>query len=59
MLCLIDTLRLGNPSWQPLLSAVETAPTVASMILAAWRLARVLAAKIVEEVLTERARCGL
>jgi len=41
---------------QTLLSAVEEAPTLALMILAAWRLARALAVRIVEEVLAERAQ---
>lgn len=56
MLCLTDSLRQGDPSWQPLLSAVQTAPTLALLVWAAWRLARVLARQIVEEVLAERAR---
>ena len=56
MLYLTDSIRQSDPSLQTLLNAVEEAPTLATMILAAWRLARVLAVRIVEEVLAERAQ---
>ncbi|PKN43430.1 MAG: ISKra4 family transposase [Deltaproteobacteria bacterium HGW-Deltaproteobacteria-17] len=52
MLCLCRT----DPFLQPLLSAVEEAPTLVLMILAAWRLARAMAVKIVEEELAQRAQ---
>ncbi|MBI3987994.1 MAG: ISKra4 family transposase [candidate division NC10 bacterium] len=41
---------------QELLGAVENAPSLALMVLAAWRLARTLAVRVVEEVLAERAQ---
>lgn len=56
MLCLTDRIRQSDPSLQPLLNAVAEAPTLAMMILAAWRLARALAVRIVEEGLAERAQ---
>ena len=39
-----------------LLLAVENAPTLAVMMLAAWRLARAIAVAVVEDVLSERAQ---
>jgi len=41
---------------QESVEAVENGSSLTLMILATWRLARVLAVKIVEEVLTERAQ---
>jgi hypothetical protein len=41
---------------QALLVAVENAPTLAAMMLAAWQLARALAVRLVEEELKERAQ---
>jgi len=56
MLCLTDSIRQSDSSLQTLLVAVEEAPTLATIILAAWRLARALAVRIVEEVLAKRAQ---
>lgn len=53
---LADSLRQADPSLQPLLGAIEEAPTLVQMILAAWRLARVLAVQIVEDELAARAQ---
>jgi hypothetical protein len=56
MSCLRDSIRQINPSLQELIEAIENASTLTLLILSAWRLARVLAVSIVEEVLTERAQ---
>ena len=56
MLCLHDSIRHNDPAVQRLLSAVEDAPSLSAVILAAWRVARVLTVHLVEAVLAERAR---
>ena len=56
MLCLTDIIRDHEPSLQPLLHAVEEAPTLTALLVAVWPLARVLAIHVVEYVLAERAR---
>lgn len=56
MLCLSDIIRDNEPSLQPLLCAVEEAPTLTALLVAVWPLARVLAIHVVESVLAERAR---
>lgn len=55
MPCLRESIRQADPALQDLIEAVENASSLTLMILAAWRLARVLAVKIIEEVLAERA----
>jgi hypothetical protein len=55
MLCLINSIRDDDPSWQRLLSAVEKAHTLTELLLAAWPLARMVAVHLVESVLAERA----
>jgi hypothetical protein len=55
MSCLRDSICQIDPSLQELIEAIENASTLTLLILSAWRLARVLAVRIVEEVLTERA----
>jgi hypothetical protein len=55
MLCLTDIIRDQEPSLQPLLRAVDEAPTLTAMLVAVWPLARVLALQVVTAVLTERA----
>ena len=55
MLCLIDSIRDDDPSWQRLLRAVEEAQTLTALLLAVWPLARVMAIHLVEAVLAERA----
>jgi len=55
MLCLSDSIRYDDPSWQRVRSAVETAQTLTELLLAVWPLARVLALHIVESVLANRA----
>ena len=57
MLCLHDSIRHNDPAVQRLLSAVEDAPSLAALILAAWQVARVLTVHLVEAVLADRARC--
>jgi hypothetical protein len=56
MLCLHDSIRDDDPDMQRLLRAVEDAPALPVLILAAWQVARVLAVHLVEAVLAERAR---
>lgn len=56
MLCLHNSIRHDDPSLQRLLRAIEDAPTLTTLILAAWQVARVLTVQLVEAVLTERAR---
>ena len=56
MLCLHDSIRHDDPSVQRLLSAVEDAPSLTALILAAWQVARALTVHLVEAVLAERAR---
>ena len=56
MLCLHDSIRDDDPDMQRLLCAVEDAPALPALILAAWQVARVLAVHLVEAVLAERAR---
>jgi hypothetical protein len=56
MLCLHDSIRDDDPSVQRLLRAVEDAPSLTALILAAWQVARALTVHLVEAVLAERAR---
>jgi len=56
MLCLIDSIRYADASWQRLLNAVEAAHTLTELLLAVWPLARAVAVHIVESLLAERAR---
>jgi hypothetical protein len=56
MLCLHDSIRHDDPALQQLLSAVEDAPALTALILAAWQVARLLTVHRVETVLAERAR---
>jgi hypothetical protein len=56
MLCLTNTLRQTDPAWHELVDAVEQAPALALMLLAAWRLARTLTIRLVESVLAQRAQ---
>ena len=56
MSCLRDSIRQIEPSLQELIEAIENASTLTLLILSAWRLARVLAVRIVEEALIERAQ---
>jgi hypothetical protein len=56
----MSSLRISvtqsDSSWQELVVAIEQAPSLAVMMLAAWRLARRLAVALVEEVLAEWAQ---
>lgn len=54
MSCLRNSICQIEPSLQELIEAIENASTLPLLILSAWRLARVLAVKIVEEALIER-----
>ncbi len=56
MSCLANSIRQMDPSLQELIAAVEQAPSLALMILAAGQLARRLAILLVQEVLTQRAQ---
>jgi hypothetical protein len=56
MLCLHDSIRDDDADVQRLLRAVEDAPSLTAMILAAWQVARTLTVHLVEAVLAERAR---
>jgi hypothetical protein len=46
MLCLHDSIRDAAPSVQRLLRAVEDIPSLTTVILAAWQVARVLTAHL-------------
>ena len=56
MLCLYDSIRHDEPAVQRLRRAVEDAPSLTAVILAAWQVARVLTVHLVAAVLAERAR---
>ena len=56
MSCLRNSICQIDPSLQELMEAIENSSTLALLILSTWRLARVLAVKIVEESLIERAQ---
>ena len=56
MSCLIDTIRETSPEWQTQFDELENAPTLSLLIVAARQLARVLAVRLVEEILTKRAQ---
>jgi hypothetical protein len=56
MSCLRNSICQIEPSLQELMEAIENSSTLALLILSAWRLARVLAVRIVEESLIERAQ---
>jgi len=56
MSCLRDSIRQIDPSLQELIEAIENASTLTLLVLSAWRLARVLAVKVVEESLSEQAQ---
>lgn len=56
MPCLTDTIRQIDPSLQELVTAVEQAPSLVLMVLAAWVLTQRLAVLLIQEVLTQRAR---
>ena len=54
MSCLRDSISQIEPSFQGLIEAIENASTLTELILSTWYLVRLLAVKLVEEVLTER-----
>ena len=54
MSCLRNSICQIDPSLQELVEVIENASTLTLLVLSAWRLARVLAVRIVEEVLIER-----
>ena len=56
MSCLINTIHETNPEWQTLLDELENATTLSLLIIAAWQLARLLAVRMVEEILTKRSQ---
>jgi hypothetical protein len=56
MSCLIDTIRETSPEWQTQINELENAATISLLIMAAWQLARVLAVRLVEEILAERSQ---
>jgi hypothetical protein len=56
MSCLKASIPQVDSSLQGLVAAIEKAPSLGVMMLTAWRLARRLAVKLVEEELTERAQ---
>ena len=55
MSCLKDSICQIDPSFQELIEAIDNAPSLTLLILAALRLALGLAVRMVEETLTERA----
>ena len=48
MLCLHDSIRDDDPDVQRLLRAVEDAPSLTALILAAWQVARALTVHLTE-----------
>lgn len=56
MSCLKASIPQIGDSVQELVTAIENAPSSGAMMLAAWRLARLLAVKLVKEELAERAQ---
>ncbi len=56
MPCLMKTIRQTNPECQIMLDELAEAATLSLIIIAAWQLARILAAKLVEETLANRAQ---
>jgi len=54
MSCLRDSISQIEPSFQGLIEAIGNASTLTLLIISAWHLARTLAVRLVEEVLTER-----
>ena len=56
MSSLRSSVTQSDSSWQEWVVAIEQAPSLAVMMLAAWRLARRLAVALVEEVLAEWAQ---
>ncbi len=56
MSCIRESIHNMGGETAELLLAVENAPILAVMMLAAWRLARAIAVAVVEDVLTERAQ---
>ena len=56
MSCLKTIIPQIDRSLQELVTAIEEASSLGAMLLAAWRLARWLAVKLVEEELAERAQ---
>jgi hypothetical protein len=56
MACRRESIRQMGSDVPELLLAVENAPTLAVMMLAAWQLARAIAVAVVEDILTERAQ---
>jgi hypothetical protein len=55
MSCPILTVLRSDESLQELIRGVEDAVTLSLMVLAAWRLGRAIAVKIIEGILSERA----
>lgn len=56
MSCLRDSISQIEPSFQELIEAIGKASTLTALIMCAWRLARALAVRLVEEVLAERSQ---
>ena len=56
MSCLKASIPQVDSSWQELVTAIENASSLGVMMSAAWRLARLLVVKLVEEELAERAQ---
>src|SRR5262249_57537288 len=55
MLCLNDSIRHHDPSVQRLLSAVEEARSLTTLVLAAWQVGRLLTVHLIEAVRAARA----
>ena len=56
MSCLRDSICQIDPSFQELIESIENASSLTLLVLSGWRLARMLAIRLVVEVLTERAQ---
>ncbi len=55
MPCLLKTIQQSNREYEEMVEELAKAPTLALMIIIAWRLARKIAVGLVEEVLAKRA----
>ena len=54
MFCLSQSIAQRDPYLQELIEAIKNAPSLAMLILTAVQLGRVVAVKVVEEILNER-----
>ena len=56
MSCLLDTIRETSPEWQTQIEELENAATICQLVMRAWQLGRVLAVRLVEDILAKRSQ---